>query len=150
MTVVITALNFALIKHFTLPLTASSAVLLRRCREMIEVGGSHAAQFPRALQKIFQSALRLRERRDQGQLSEPGLAVARGQLESRMDRLLSKPRRSPQNQRLANHVWRERDALFTFLSCSGLEATQSSGTCPPIDRQIHSVAARTSSAVAAR
>jgi transposase len=99
------------------------AHLLRRCQEMIQVGGSRAAQFPRALQTIFQSALRLRERRDQGQLSEHGLAVARGQLEARMDRMLHKPRRSPHNQRLANHLWRERDALFTFLYCPGLEAT---------------------------
>jgi transposase len=99
------------------------AHLLRRCREMIEVGGRRAAPFPRAVRKIFQSALGLRQRRDQGQIGEHGLAVARGHLESRMDHLLAKPRRAPQNQRLANHLGRERDALFTFLYCPGLEAT---------------------------
>ncbi|HEY1846865.1 MAG TPA: IS66 family transposase [Buttiauxella sp.] len=99
------------------------AHLLRRCREMIQVQAGRTAQFPRALQAILQSALHLRERRDHGQLSPHGLAVARGQLETGMDRLLRKPRRSPQNQRLANHLWRERDALFTFLYCPGLEAT---------------------------
>jgi transposase len=75
------------------------------------------------VRKILQSALRLRRRCDQGQIGEHGLAVARGQLESRMDRLLWKPRRAPQNRRLANHLGRERDALFTFLYCPGLEAT---------------------------
>lgn len=99
------------------------AHLLRRCREMIAVGGRRAAQFPRAVRKLLQSALGLRQRREQGQISAHGLAVARGQLESRMDRLLWQPRRSPPNQRLANHLWRERDALFTFLYCPGLEAT---------------------------
>ena len=29
----------------------------------------------------------------------------------------------PQNWRLANHLLREREALFTFLNCPGLEAT---------------------------
>lgn len=99
------------------------AHLLRRCRELIEVGGRGVVRFPRALQALLQSALRLRARRDQGQIGVHGLAVARGQLESRMDRLLAKPRYWLPNQRLANHLRRERDALFTFLYCPGLEAT---------------------------
>lgn len=99
------------------------AHLLRRCREMIEVGERRATLFPRAVRRLLQSALALRQRRDQGQISERGLAVARGQLEARMDGLLSPSRRSPHNQRLANHLGRERDALFTFLYCPGLEAT---------------------------
>jgi transposase len=40
-----------------------------------------------------------------------------------MDRLLSAPRRALQNRRLARHPGRERDALFTFLYCPGLEGT---------------------------
>jgi transposase len=99
------------------------AHLLRPCREMIEVGGGRAAQFPRAVGTILQSALALRQRRDQHQTDEYGLAVACGQLESHMDHLLAKPRRTPLDQRLANHLRRERDPLFTFLYCPGLEAT---------------------------
>ena len=99
------------------------AHLLRRCREMIEVGGIHRAQFPGAVHSVLQSSLRLRNRRDQGQISPPGLAVARGQLEARLDRVLRKRTRSPANRRLANHLVRERDAVFTFLYCPGLEAT---------------------------
>ena len=40
-----------------------------------------------------------------------------------MDRLLSAPRRALPNRRLARHLRRERDALFTFLYSPGLEAT---------------------------
>lgn len=99
------------------------AHLLRRCREMIPVAGTNGAQFPRAIQTLLQSSLDLRDRRDRGQISPHGLAVARGQLEARLDCVLRKRTRSPANRRLSNHIWRERDAVFTFLYCPGLEAT---------------------------
>src|SRR5229473_1992809 len=99
------------------------AHLLRRCREMILVAGRGEAEFPRTIETILQQALQLRDRHAQRQISEQGLAVARGRLEVRMDRTLERRYRSPQNRRLANHLLRERDALFTFLSCPGLEAT---------------------------
>lgn len=101
------------------------AHLLRRCREMIEVAspGGAAARFPQAVKEILQRALALRHRRDQGELSEAGLAVARGRLEARLDRALGKRYRSAANERLANHLDREREAIFPFLSCAGLEAT---------------------------
>ena len=99
------------------------AHLLRRCREMVQVAGVRGAQFPRAVQTLLQSSLDLRDRRDQGQISPHGLAVARGQLEARLDRVLEKRTRSPANRRLANHLVREREAVFTFLYCPGLEAT---------------------------
>ena len=97
--------------------------LLRRCREMILVAGRGEAEFPRTVQSILQQSLQLRDRRAQGQISEQGLAVSRGKLETRLDRTLQRHYRSPRNRRLANHLLRERDALFTFLSCPGLEAT---------------------------
>jgi hypothetical protein len=55
------------------------AHLLRRCREMIEVAppGGTTAQFSQAVQEILQRALALRHRRDQAEISEEGLAVAR-------------------------------------------------------------------------
>lgn len=99
------------------------AHLLRRCREMIPVGGKRAAEFPRRVQAILQASLHLRDRRDQGQISEHGLQVARGRLEARLDHALHRHRRSPENRRLAHHLLRERDAMFTFLYCPGLEAT---------------------------
>jgi len=99
------------------------AHLLRRCREMREVAGRRGAQFPGAIQTLLQSALDLRDRRDREQISVHGLAVARGQLEARLDRVLQRRTRSPANRRLCNHLWREREAVFTFLYCPGLEAT---------------------------
>lgn len=99
------------------------AHLLRRCREMIEVAGARRAQFPRAIQSLLQAGLRLRDRWDQKQISSHGLAVARGQLETRLDRVLQRRTRSPANRRLANHLLRERNAVFPFLYCPGLEAT---------------------------
>ena len=49
--------------------------------------------------------------------------MARGRLEARLDRRLERRYPSLRNQRLANHLLRERNALFTFLICPGLEAT---------------------------
>lgn len=99
------------------------AHLLRRCREMILAAGKGEAEFPHTVQAILQQALQLRDRREQGEISDHGVAVARGRLEVRLDRSLQRRYRSPRNRRLANHLLRERDALFTFLICSGLEAT---------------------------
>jgi transposase len=99
------------------------AHLLRRCREMLLVAGRGEAEFPRTIETILQQSLQLRDRQAQGQISEHGVAVAKGRLEARLDQTLQRRYRSPQNRRLANHLLRERDALFTFLSCPGLEAT---------------------------
>jgi transposase len=99
------------------------AHLLRRCREMILVGGKREAEFPRRIQALLQQALQLRDRRQQEQISDHGVAVARGRLEARLDGSLQHGYRSRRNRRLANHLLRERDALFTFLNCPGLEAT---------------------------
>jgi transposase len=97
--------------------------LLRRCREMMEVARSGEAKLPRTVKEILQASLELRDRRDRNQIGEQGLAIARGKLEARLDRTLSRNYRSPINRRLANHLQRKRNAIFTFLSCPGLEAT---------------------------
>ncbi len=99
------------------------AHLLRRCREMLEVVTPGAAKLPRAIKEILQAGLQLRDRRDQNQIDEQGLAIARGKLEARLDRTLNRNYRSPANRRLANHLRGERDAMFTFLYCPGLDAT---------------------------
>jgi transposase len=97
------------------------AHLLRRCREMLLVAGRGEAEFPRTVHTILQQALQLRDRRQQRQISEHGLAVARGKLEVRMERSLQRRYRAPQNRRLANHLLWEQGALFTFLRCPGLK-----------------------------
>jgi transposase len=99
------------------------AHLLRRCEEMLAVARPGAAQFPRRVQQILQASLQLRDRRQHNQIGEHGLAVVRGKLEARLDRELERRPRDPANRRLANHLRREREAMFTFLYCPGLEAT---------------------------
>jgi len=99
------------------------AHLLRRCREMMLVASPPAARFPRAVAKVLQASLQVRERRDQEQISSRGLRIARGQMEARLDRLLQQRPRSPANRRLANHLRRERNAVFTFLYRRGVDAT---------------------------
>jgi transposase len=95
----------------------------RRCREMRMVQGPKASRFPLRVQSILEPSLHLRDRYAQEQISPRGLAAARGRLEARMDRLLQANYRRPENQRFANHLRREQDALFSFLHCPGLDAT---------------------------
>lgn len=99
------------------------AHLLRRCGEMLEVSTPAAAALPNAVKEILQASLALRDRRDQQQIGDQGLAIARGKLEARLDRVLNRSYRSPANRRLANHLRREREAMFTFLYHPGLDAT---------------------------
>jgi transposase len=99
------------------------AHLLRRCREMLEVSQPGAAALPGTVKQILQAGLKLRDRRDRNLIGKQGLAIARGRLEARLDRVLNRNYRAPANQRLANHLRRERDAMFTFLYCPGLDAT---------------------------
>lgn len=103
------------------------AHLLRRCVEMIEAATARAVQFPRQVKALLQDALALRDRHAAGQVSDHGLAVARGRLETRLHRLLAWPRANPANERFARHLDIHRDQLFTFLYCPGLDATNYRG-----------------------
>lgn len=99
------------------------AHLLRRCRDLIAIGSSAAAWFPRAVTAHLQRGLALRDRYAAGDVSPHGLAVATGRLEAAMDRLLARAVRAPANRRLAQHLNHERPSLFSFLHCPGLDAT---------------------------
>lgn len=98
--------------------------LLRRCRELLEVATGRAVWFPTELQALLLAGLALRDRRDEEAISAQGLAVARGRLEARLDRLLYDTwLTNPENVRLANHVAAHRDQVFTYLWIPGVEAT---------------------------
>jgi len=98
--------------------------LLRRCREMLEVATGRAVCFPRELQALLRAGLVLRDRRDEGIISGHGLAVSRGRLEARLDRLLYDTwLTNPENVKLANHLDAHRHQVFTFLWIPGVEAT---------------------------
>ena len=90
---------------------------------MAQIASPAAAAFPRAVQHLLQTGLQLRDRYEQGEISEHGLRTATGKLEAKLDRMLETRRRNPANRRLARHLEHERLWLFTFLYCPGLDAT---------------------------
>ncbi|HVB98693.1 MAG TPA: hypothetical protein VNJ12_05085 [Candidatus Dormibacteraeota bacterium] len=86
----------------------------------VPVVGNHLVE---SLAVRAMRALALRHRRSRGEIGEAGLAVARGQMEARLDRALGRRSHSAANERFANHLHREWEATFPFLGCPGLEAT---------------------------
>lgn len=99
------------------------AHIQRRCRSILEWATRGAVRFPRAVLKLLGDAFGLRNRRDAGEVSRHGVAVAVGRLESRLQDLLSWHLSNPTNARLARHLGRHRDELFVFLEKPWLEAT---------------------------
>jgi transposase len=97
--------------------------LIRRCRDLAAVSSPSAARFPLAVKAMLEKGLALRDRYHKQEISPHGLWTATGRLEVELDRLLMRGYRDPANRRLANHLWRERPYLFTFLYCPGLDAT---------------------------
>jgi transposase len=97
--------------------------LLVRCTEMARIASPSAAVFPLTIHDLLQAGLRLRDRYQQGEISEHGLRSATGRLEVQLDQLLEKSYRDPANRRLAKHLRHEQPYLFTFLHCPGLDAT---------------------------
>jgi transposase len=85
--------------------------VLRRCHEIFETAERGAARLPHAIQRVLKQALALRDRRDAGSISPHGLAVARGRLEARMDRLLTWQPTVEANRKLVQHLRHERSAL---------------------------------------
>lgn len=99
------------------------AHLLGRCVEMMAAATRGAVRFPRQVKVLLGDALELRDRHLAGEVSLHGLAVARGRLEKRMDKLLEWTRADEANERLAKHLFTHRQQLFTFLRHPGLDAT---------------------------
>lgn len=97
--------------------------LINRCKKMIEIASPAAARFPQAVKEVFEQALALRDRYEGKEISCHGLLTATGRLEEKLDRRLLQNHRAPANRRLADHLWRERPYLLTFLYCPGLDAT---------------------------
>ena len=99
------------------------AHLLDRARNLIEKAAGRAREFPKKMKKLLQDALDLRDRREKQTISEKGLAIARGRLEKRLDRLLGSRLSHEDNQRFQNHLARHGDEIFTFLYQRNIEAT---------------------------
>jgi transposase len=73
--------------------------------------------------ELLRTGLDLRDRHAAGEISQHGLAVARGRLENQLTDLILPPKTNAGNERLAQHLWAHRDDLFTFLRQPGLDAT---------------------------
>ena len=95
--------------------------LLVRCRDMLDVAVAGAARYPLAVRRVLKGALALRDRRDE--MSAHGLAVARGRIETRANRLLESRLTHEPNVRLQKHLAREQEALFPFLRRPEIDAT---------------------------
>jgi transposase len=97
--------------------------LLRRAEEMAATATRGAVCFPRWVAELLRAGLDLRDRYTAGEISRHGLAVARGRLENQLSDLVFPLKTNAANERLAQHLWAHRDALFTFLRQPGLDAT---------------------------
>ena len=95
----------------------------RRCKVLLETASRGAVRYPRAVLQLTKDAFALRDRRDAELISPHGLAVARGRLESRLNRLLEWRLTHPANRKLARHLAAHRDELLVFLKRRGIEAT---------------------------
>ena len=97
--------------------------LLNRGQELVHKAIGRARHFPEKVKDFLHHALYLRNRRDQQSISERGLAIARGRLEKRLDRLLDCQLSHSENCRFRKHLLRHRYEILTFLYRSDIEAT---------------------------
>ena len=75
------------------------------------------------MQTVLQAALKLRDRRDAGRLSDHGLATARGRLLAQLGRLIDNASTLDASARFAAHLDREFPAAFTCLRDPSVDAT---------------------------
>ena len=75
------------------------------------------------MQAVLQDGLALRDRCNAGEVSEHGLASARGRLAARLDRLIDAPPPLEEAERFAKHLANEFPAVFLFLCDPSIDAT---------------------------
>jgi transposase len=103
------------------------AHLLRRSKEMEESAKGKSALFPQQVKDILKDALAVRDRRDAGEIT-PAESVEQAKILSRriLD-LVIPPQANADNERLAKHLWKLQESLFTFLEFDGVDATNYKG-----------------------
>lgn len=97
--------------------------LIRRAKLLLETATRGAVRFPRAVLRLLEDGLALRDRRDRRELSPHGLSVATGRLEHRLVRLLDHVPEHPGNLKLARHLIAHEQEIFPFLKHPNLEPT---------------------------
>lgn len=95
--------------------------LLGHCRTL-QLQHPHSP-FAGQVAAVLTQALALRDRRDAGTVSTHGVAVARGHLWHRLNRLVDTRSSLPAVQRVATHLARELPGAFTFLLDPAIDAT---------------------------
>jgi transposase len=97
--------------------------ILRRCDELLETATGGAVHFPRRVATLLRQGLALRDRHVAGEISDHGLAVARGRLQRALEDAVFPNKTTAVNERLAKHLWQHIDEFFTYLRIPGLDAT---------------------------
>jgi transposase len=97
------------------------AHLLRHCKELQELKSDRAVAFSQTLAELLRKAVALKKRRSE--LSEHGYAVACGQLEAALDRLLAQPEPDEDNARFVRTLVKQRARLLTFLYHEAVDPT---------------------------
>src|SRR5262252_5392609 len=82
--------------------------LLRRADAMAATATRGAVCFPRRVAQLLRAGLDLRDHHAAGEISQHGLAVARGRLENQLTDLIFLPKTNAANERLAQHLWAHR------------------------------------------
>jgi transposase len=109
-------------RRFTAALHQSCVThLIRRARTLAE--DHPRSPWALAVAQVLQDGLALRDRRDAAEISEHGLAIARGRLEARLADLIDTAPPLPAAQRFAAHLTTEFPAIFGFLYAPGIDAT---------------------------
>ena len=95
--------------------------LLRRCKELQE---DHPdSLWAGQVQAVLQTGLAVRDRCNDGELSEHGLASVRGRLVAQFGRLIDAPPPLDDTERFARHLATEFAAVFLFLWDLSVDAT---------------------------
>jgi hypothetical protein len=95
--------------------------LLRRCAEMLEVQKRGAARFPLGVQRVLRDGVQIKRLLPELTPEEGGAMI--DQVRGELRQLLSGRIKEPANLRLANHLRRHEDEIFTHLEVPGLGAT---------------------------
>lgn len=101
--------------------------LLRRCANLLDAARRGAARLPHAVKALLQDGLALRNRRDAGDISRHGLAVAKGRLEARLERIVHGTYTFEPNARFVRHLARHQEQVLAYLLNAWLDATNHLG-----------------------
>lgn len=97
--------------------------VLRRARDMLEWATRGAVRFPRQVIALFTAAIHRRNECLRGALTPEELAAQRDAFDGRLLELAGRPRRVPEHERLAQHLWDHSEQWFGFLTDPAVEAT---------------------------